>query len=847
MIYYFFYFLGSILVATALGLVAMDVKGQAIPQSAKFFLGFSITPFVIGIYMMLISFLHFADNRMVSVFVPYAFALAVLLCKREKVLGACRCALLALKKMDGFVREILIIFLPLMICYGVFRIETDFRKGLAAQQLLPYLAGVAGYAFLRYGEKWLRHAVWVPADTKKTVVMAVFMFVCTLFWHWCIGGTINEVFVFGALLSGILAYVAIRMPWNAELTKQYNQKTVTFWRKVCVWFGVWMGVTVVLLYPYARQIISKSAIGGYLKQYIKTPAALGVALAFMGASVIAVFWASERLFHKKLYNACTNQNQKKCLWRKAAVVVILFVGVWFCDSLFRASYAPVIGSDAVEYLGQALRFAQDGSAASMTTFVDATDGSTLMCTHNFTWPAYLANALLHSPTLGYPGDHAARLAFQMTYLYFFASVLGCGQLLFKKDKYFYSFLTIAVCLLCNVFGFTFEMGARDIFRLTPLLGLFCVLYGMGKAVSEGERLYFSGTLLAPFLFGYCTMAGHPINAFTALAVVGAVFVIQVLNKEWKIGQFAGYGAAALGGAAGSYMIIWALLTTGSLSGNRGDLPTILAGSPYLSNYLEYQKGRLKSNVSYPAQVISILARNNIVLSALGILCAIGLVLIFFRNRKRLQTAGPAAAMGLACLLNLFMLNNVVSWGGEKMSEWLLMNQRYTIQFSLFMAFSVVLFLPWIIGKWSERGSPVWKRVKHGVIYAALCFMLITPVMHYPAYDFVGSHTKWLEGTQAANAAFGGERFLMDNYCTNYYLYNRAVSMFTELAEPCLTASTAQALETAMKNMGLKGGLLKTSFEDVYWNDTPLEQLLNSERVKIVFEDDQFIVFQWNAV
>ena len=44
MVYYFLYFLGSILVATALGLAAMDVRGQAIPQAAKFFLGFSITP-----------------------------------------------------------------------------------------------------------------------------------------------------------------------------------------------------------------------------------------------------------------------------------------------------------------------------------------------------------------------------------------------------------------------------------------------------------------------------------------------------------------------------------------------------------------------------------------------------------------------------------------------------------------------------------------------------------------------------------------------------------------------------------------------------------------------------------
>ena len=89
--------------------------------------------------------------------------------------------------------------------------------------------------------------------------------------------------------------------------------------------------------------------------------------------------------------------------------------------------------------------------------------------------------------------------------------------------------------------------------------------------------------------------------------------------------------------------------------------------------------------------------------------------------------------------------------------------------------------------------------------------------------------------------------MMDNYCTNYYLYNRAVSMFTEFAEPCLTAPTSEALEAAMKDMDLKGGLLKTSYESVYWNDTPLEQLLYSDRVEIVFKDDQFIVFQWNNV
>ena len=826
------------------------MRGQAIPQAAKFFLGFSITPFVIGTYMMLISFLRFADNRVARVFIPYAFALVVLFYKRKKVLKAYRSAFLALRRMDSFVREMLIAFLPLLICYGVFRIETDLRKGLAVQRLLPYLAGVAAYAFLRYGEKRLRHAVWSPVDTKKTMTMTVFMLVCILFWHWCIDNTIKKVFVFGALLSGILAYAVVNTLWNAEWNEQRKPKTTittVFKRKLYIWGAGWIGAAVILLYPYARQIASKAVIGGYLKKYFKSSIALGIVLAFIGACAIAAFFVSEHLFHKKLYNTCTDSSQKKRLWRKAATVVILFVGVWFCDSLFRASYAPVIGSDAVEYLGQALRFAQDGSAASMTTFVDAADGSTLMCTHNFAWPAYLANALLHSSTLGYPSDYAVRLAFQMTYLYFFAAVIGCGQLLFKKNQYFYSFLTIVVCLQCNAFGFTFEQGSRDIFRLIPLLGLFCVVYGMGKAVSKEKCLHFSGTFFMPFWFGYCTMAGHPINAFTAIAVVGAVFVIQTLNKEWRIGQFVGYGATALGGATGSYMMLWALLTTGSLSGNRGDLPTILAGSPYLLNYLKYQQGRLKSSVSYPAQVGSILARNNIVLSVLGILCAVGLLILFFKNRKQGRVAEPTAAMGLACLLNLFMLNNVVSWGGEKMSEWLTMNQRYTIQISMLMAFSVVLLLPWITGEWSEKGKGTWRRVKNATLYAALCFMLLSPVMYYPGYDFVGRRTKWLEGTQAANAAFVGERFLMDNYCTNYYLYNRAVSMFTEFAEPCLTAPTSEALEAAMKDMDLKGGLLKTSYESVYWNDTPLEQLLYSDRVEIVFKDDQFIVFQWNNV
>lgn len=43
-------------------------------------------------------------------------------------------------------------------------------------------------------------------------------------------------------------------------------------------------------------------------------------------------------------------------------------------------------------------------------------------------------------------------------------------------------------------------------------------------------------------------------------------------------------------------------------------------------------------------------------------------------------------------------------------------------------------------------------MQHSALY------LNSPVMYYPGYDFVGRRTKWLEGTQAANAAFVGNGF-----------------------------------------------------------------------------------------
>lgn len=859
MLFYALYFMSSVLIAVALGLLVMTVEIQSVPQTAKFFLGVSITPFVIGNYMIVLSFIPGSDNKFVRVWVPVLVAIAVIICNRKILLNRCRRKTFSAYVPSPSLLWTAIVLSSFFVCF----IASEFLKGQGSrgrvQAPLAFLTGTICYCLLYLACFKLKN--W-HKNVPKNIVTIACMAMCS--FSWTLSSRVSLVYtlfwIAGMLLITGTGYAILIAAYKRKYAHNADRELKVYFQKRYLQVGAWLGMVFVgVNFPWLIRIFNRRYVVAFLKRLTNklTDSAANnrivlymLAVCLAGLGVLAILLL-EKLLHRLLSFVYGEAIPKERVWKCMTIVVLVITGVFFFNNWFHASCAPVIGSDAVEYLGQAFRFAQEGTASSMTTFVDAADGATLMCTHNFTWPAYLANALLYSPRLGYPHDHAARLAFQMSYLYFFAAVIATGQLVFSKNKHLYSALTITACLTCNGFGLTLTAGSRDIFRLTPLLGFFCVLYGLENEASKEDCLHFGATLLMPFILGYCTMAGHPINAFSAIIIVFALFLTQLINKKWNVRMIPGYCAAAAGGLLGSYMMVWAFLKTGSLSGNRGDLHAILDGSEYYANYLRYQKTRLRGNTSYILQALEILFRNNIVLSIMGILGAAWLVISWIKKTKHKQDSlsAPVVAMSLTCLLHLLMLNNVVSWGGEKMCEWLVMNQRYTLQFPLFMAFSAVLSLPLINcvkDSQNSKSNSIICRVKSICVFELLVFMLLINVLYYSSTDSYSGHSKMLIGTQVANEIFQGERFLMDNYCTNYYCYNRGVSIFTEYAQPCLMAKTPQELESAMKKMDLQGGMLKVDFENVYWNDTSLEKLLHSEQTEIVFEDDYYIIFRWKT-
>lgn len=221
-----------------------------------------------------------------------------------------------------------------------------------------------------------------------------------------------------------------------------------------------------------------------------------------------------------------------------------------------SSYCPVIGADANEYLSAALRYASDLRFSSVTLFEGTADGSLIPLMHHPAWIMYLGNALLHTPTaqIGITVDFAARLAFQMTYLYLFAAIIACASAFIKSNKRSL-LLSAALPLAFSLFSYIYTAASKDAFRLIPLMLLPVILLGVEKELQERNNYR---VLFIPLITGCFVMMGHPINALTAVSIILSFSLYLFTQKRLFCKQTISlYVATAVGALIGCFQIIWA--------------------------------------------------------------------------------------------------------------------------------------------------------------------------------------------------------------------------------------------------------------------------------------------------
>jgi hypothetical protein len=488
---------------------------------------------------------------------------------------------------------------------------------------------------------------------------------------------------------------------------------------------------------------------------------------------------------------------------------------------------PVIGFDALQYLGETYTFAEKRSLASLNGFRDAPDGTRRGDIHGPLWPAFLAHSLLHTGDdhLGYPYDQATRAAFQVTMVYMGLSVLALAGALRQPGT---GALALILLALAPQFGSVANSSGRDAFRIIPLMLLAALLAGLSPA-----RLQRSFPVAAWFflaLFSALSLAGH---ALGALAVIGLFLAWWawhlVMKTRWSSLVFAGLAVGA-GLILGGTHYIQAYLETGRLMGDQFYNDAALAGTPLEQANQKIEKDRLEGTETLGQRVSLLLARDGYRLSIPGLLAAL-FTIAWLLNLKSPHRRRPIVLFGLTVLASTLPVLGAFDLFGFKFSEWFVRNFRYAVHWYGFAAVLLAGLLTWgrsVAEKsGNDRSGRAW-RAGFALFTISAAFLAIRTV------NTSWTISTWEEAGFAEDIAMlqdtleqlpEGKNLLLDDLKYNYYLGNRAVLLYSFPTWPLIQARSEGEAGQALDRLKIGSVALMEKNISGWWDRIPLYDYL----------------------
>jgi len=495
---------------------------------------------------------------------------------------------------------------------------------------------------------------------------------------------------------------------------------------------------------------------------------------------------------------------------------------YFFLVVLRGGLRPIWGSDATEYLSNALKFIETMSFTGINNFNGVNDGSLLAIIHHPGWILYLAFGLLHtSGDIGFPNDYVVRFAIQFCLICLFIAGIGLVSLLGKRGNSLW--LGILMPISYEMISHVFKQHTRDAYRIIPLLIFIGILIFWGQAKMNKRKIE-SGAYIISFVTCMFIMIGHPINALQAIIIVVAFFIWLFMNRciDNDI-IFLGI-SSLIGGLVGMYQIIWAYVMTGKMTGVKIDIDKLLINSDYYRNYMDYSERRLRGANSYFERLKLILLQDKGVLLVPAICIAIIIIFICMKKKDYKNILIPFSVL---VILQSLLFTDIVSWSGGTLSEWSVKNWRYTLQ--IYVIYGI--FVGSVLGKIFDSQN------KHGLLRIGILFYSCLPLFMLLAYweksernqivyNRISEYREINEHISQANC-----KILLDNYYCNYYLYNKGLSIFTDNAESIRMALTLDELDIELRKVGCDSILIMDSLRDVYWNGSILEKYTESEYIK----------------
>ena len=528
----FIYLIGNLFLACMTGLVFINIMEQhELPSICKFFVGFSLHPYLIGIYMLLITVIPFRMPNIVYVMIPYLVILLLIVANKQTRiydLSQMKKALIDVK--EEFL-EILGIGFISSLLYGVAIIKTLSIVGFL---FVLCFAGILFFLYIKILQK--RFDISIPRNDFILDETSIILVLLASKIYYC-----SIPYLPSMTILLLFACFSLFVGWKTvDISKNESQN-----KKAIMRTGL-MLIFSFVCFLRRTTIITFSKITSYL----------GIPFYPLWTTVGAIF-----IIGLVLIIAIKLKAQFFSFFLRGSRFVIIFISLIVLFIIIRfimiRGITIVSGSDAIQYLSEAYEYSQKMEFGSMNDFHGNESGTLLSNIHNPIWPAYLANGLLYAREIGYPFDYGARMAFSMTYLYMIGAIFALGYI-FRGC--FAGVLSCILLFLYKHFNSIILNCSRDGFRIIPLVVFCIILLGGGKNRSIKN-------ICLSIWIGFLITAGHPINAITAVCIaVAYILWVIITQRIFPLKQFFSLIPFGIGAILGSYQIIWAYLETGSLTG-----------------------------------------------------------------------------------------------------------------------------------------------------------------------------------------------------------------------------------------------------------------------------------------
>ncbi len=381
-------------------------------------------------------------------------------------------------------------------------------------------------------------------------------------------------------------------------------------------------------------------------------------------------------------------------------VVLAVVLAILIPKLAHNARPAVCGFDALSYLAEALPFAEQRSIEAANDFRGKPDGSLRGETHSFLYPAFLSHALLNcgNRQVGFPNDHAARVAFQVTFLYLLLAIAAAAGVVRYAGV---GALAVLLVLQVPQYEYISSNASRDAFRIIPLMLLLAILAGLSPRRMRVAKMVH--TVWAPFALAAWSLTGHVLGGFVVVMLTLAWLAWNVARLNIGLRTLAITAALAMGALLGAEDRFAALLETGSVLGDNAYENDAVAGTPLEELWEKWEDSRLEGTADVVKRIGVHLARDQGRMSVPGLLIAVGVLVWWVRRgfpTRRHADSIPFLALSTLSVALLF--TDLFQTSHFNLSEWFVRNFRYALHWYPMAAVCVSTSLTHAYASWSRQ-------------------------------------------------------------------------------------------------------------------------------------------------